>query len=241
MTELRIGTSGWAYPHWAGTFYPSDLPDSEWLSYYAERFTSVELNNSFYQLPAAATLEHWRNTVPAEFTFAVKASRYITHMKKLNDPKDTVPRFLRRMDMLGPKLGPVLFQLPPRWGCNPERLHHFLTSLPAGYRYAFEFRDPSWFCEPVEELLESFGAGFCIYDLAGLQSPATVTGNLAYVRLHGPGDAYQGSYDEHALSAWAAMLQRWCAGGRDVYCFFDNDEAGYAAANAARLHELTGT
>ncbi|MDZ7748814.1 MAG: DUF72 domain-containing protein [Halofilum sp. (in: g-proteobacteria)] len=240
MAELHVGTSGWSYPHWSGPFYPQDLPERDWLGYYARRFTSVEINNSFYRLPATSTLESWRDTVPAGFEFAVKASRYVTHMKKLKDPEDTMPGLLARMERLGDRLGPVLLQLPPHWRCNPERLRAFLEALPPAHRYAFELRDPSWFDERVFELLARFDAAFCVYDLAGTQSPVAVTAGFAYVRLHGPGDAYQGSYTDAALRGWADTFAGWRADGRDVYCYFDNDEAGYAAANAARLRELAG-
>ena len=238
VAELHVGTSGWSYPHWAGPFYPQDLPDDEWLGYYARRFASVEINNSFYQLPARETLATWRDTVPPGFEFAVKASRYVTHMKKLKDPAVTMPGFLERVATLGRHLGPILFQLPPRWHCNADRLHDFLAALPHDHRYAFEFRDPSWFDPAILGLLEGFGAAFCVYDLGGDRSPAHVTAGFAYVRLHGPGAAYQGSYSEQALRDWARTFSDWLDAGHDVYCYFDNDEAGHAAANAARLQEL---
>ena len=237
---IWIGTSGWSYSHWRGPFYPQDLPESGWLDFYAGRFGATEINNTFYQLPAAETLAHWRDTVPQGFRFAVKGSRYITHMKKLKDPQDSVPRFLERVDILGDKLGPVLFQLPPNWRFNPDRLSAFLHALPGGYRYTLELRDPSWLDDRAYEILAEHGAAFCIFHLEGQLTPLQVTADFAYVRLHGPDGAYQGSYSEEELAGWAETLEGWSRKGRDVYCFFDNDEAGYAAANAARLAELTG-
>ncbi len=237
---IRIGTSGWSYPHWRGPFYPGELPEGNWLDFYAARFNATEVNSTFYQLPAPETLVNWRDTVPAGFQFAVKGSRYITHMKKLKDARDTVPRFLERIDALGDKLGPVLFQLPPKWRFNPDRLAAFLQALPGGYRYTLELRDPSWLDDRAYALLGAHGAALCIYHLEGRLSPLEVTGDFVYVRLHGPDGAYQGSYSEEELAGWAETMERWSAEGRDVYCFFDNDEAGYAAANAARLAELTG-
>ncbi len=238
MSGVVVGTSGWSYPHWAGPFYPRDLPEPEWLAYYADRFRSVEINNTFYRLPSVETLQQWRETVPAGFGFAIKASRYITHMKKLKDPEATVPGFLERLDTLGPALGPILFQLPPRWHANADRLRYFLAALPGGYRYVFEFRDPSWFRDDIRALLEDSDSAFCIHELAGERSPLTVTADPVYIRLHGPDGPYQGSYDERALRDWARTLRGWAGAGHDVRCYFDNDEAGYAAANAARLSEL---
>jgi uncharacterized protein YecE (DUF72 family) len=183
----------------------------------------------------------WRDTVPEGFRFAVKASRYITHMKKLKDPADSVARFFERAEGLGDRLGPVLFQLPPNWRANPERLDAFLAGLPSGPGYVFEFRDPSWFDDAVRDVLARHNAAFCIYDLAGEQSPLTVTADFVYVRLHGPAEtAYQGSYSDEALAEWAQRFRAWRDAGRDVYCFFDNDEAGYAALDAQRLQGLLG-
>ncbi|MFW6180329.1 MAG: DUF72 domain-containing protein [Spirochaetota bacterium] len=235
---IRIGTSGWNYPHWSGPFYPRDLNQDRWLRFYAERFSTVEINNSFYNLPAAGVFRSWRDSVPRGFVFSVKASRYITHMKKLKDPRDSVRRFMDRASELGEKMGPVLFQLPPRWKVNPERLESFLGELPEGPRYTFEFRDQTWFCPEVYALLRDRGAAFCIYHLAGTLTPREVTADFVYVRLHGPGDAYQGSYNRETLSGWAGAFSSWDRGGRDVYCYFDNDQRGYAARDAGELRGM---
>lgn len=236
--RIHIGTSGWHYDHWQGPFYPEDLAAEDMLDFYAQHFQAAEINNSFYQLPKAATLSSWRNTVPETFRFAVKASRYITHMKKLKDPAASVEKFFDRIEALGNRLGPILFQLPPDWRCNIERLEAFLAALPKKGRYTFEFRDPSWFCDEVDQVLEQAGAAFCIYDLAGRQSPKKVTTDFVYLRLHGPDDAYEGSYSTQALAGWAGAISTWATQNKDVFCFFDNDQHGYAPANAGQLQEM---
>jgi uncharacterized protein YecE (DUF72 family) len=236
--NIHIGTSGWHYDHWKGPFYPANLSKSKMLSYYARLFGAVEINNSFYRLPNRETFSDWRETVPDSFVFAVKASGYITHMKKLKDPFETVPRLLEAVTALGANLGPILFQLPPRWKINLARLREFLESLPAGFRYAFEFRDPSWFDDSVYEALHEMGAAFCIYDLAGRLAPQEITADFIYIRLHGPGEAYQGQYDANILAGWAGACSAWLNQGKEIFCFFDNDQAGYAAQDALRLQEM---
>jgi uncharacterized protein YecE (DUF72 family) len=235
VSNLHIGTSGWHYEHWEGPFYPKDIAKSGYLAYYVQHLQTVEINNTFYQLPDTATLRTWRETVPEDFTFAVKASRYITHMKKLKDPQEPVPNFLERIDVLGDTLGPILFQLPPNWYFNGERLEAFLETLPSGYRYTFELRDPDWINDEAYALLEAHNAAFCIYDFHGRQSPKMVTADFVYVRLHGPYEAYRGKYDTETLSGWAGAVSTWLRQGKDVYCYFDNDEAGYAVQNALEL------
>ena len=238
--SIHIGTSGWHYDHWRGPFYPKDLPKEGFLEYYAGRFHTVEINNSFYQLPKEETLISWRDTTPGGFTFTVKASRYITHMKKLKEPEEPLATFLGRVSVLKGKLGPILFQLPPKWRFNPERLRGFLAALPPGYRYAFEFRDSSWYRPGVYKALSEHGAAFCMYELAGHLSPKEVTADFIYIRLHGPGDAYQGQYETSVLAGWAGALSTWARQGKEIFCYFDNDEAGYAAQDALRLQEMIG-
>lgn len=235
---IRIGTSGWHYRHWVGPFYPEGTPAERFLPYYVDRFDTVELNNTFYQIPATATLSAWRDATPGRFLFTSKASRYITHMKKLKDPEQSLVRFMDAVETLERKLGPILFQLPPRWGVDPERLKAFLRALPPGNRYAFEFRDESWFHSRIYDLLTEHRAAFCIYDLAGRRAPAEVTTDFAYVRLHGPGSAYQGSYDGRTLDGWARRFLHWRDRGITVFCYFDNDQKGYAALDALRLTEM---
>jgi len=236
--KIHIGTSGWHYDHWIGPFYPEDLAKEDFLKFYAERFHTVEINNSFYQLPGKKTLETWKNTVSSSFVFCVKASRYITHMKKLKDPKEPVSKFLDQMQALDGNLGPILFQLPPHWKINPDRLHSFLDSLPGDKRYTFEFRDPSWYEDEIFEILQEHGAAFCIYELAGHTSPKAVTADFVYVRLHGPEGAYEGQYDGRVLSGWAGAFSAWGRQNKEIFCYFDNDQAGYAAQDALRLQEM---
>ncbi len=240
MTEgrIRIGTSGWNYDHWRGTFYPEGTRPHELLRVYAGRFDSVEINNTFYSLPAAGTVAAWRDQTPRGFLFAVKASRYLTHMKKLKDPEEPLERLFGCIEALGQKLGPVLFQLPPRWHVNPDRLSNLLDQLPEKRRYAFEFRDASWHSDRILDLLADRGAAWCIFDLGGERSPVAVTAGFVYVRLHGPGAPYQGSYDGRTLSGWARRMLGWSQEGRDVYCYFDNDEKGYAPRDALRLRDM---
>lgn len=238
MSTLRIGTSGWHYKHWVGTFYPQRTAASKMLSYYYEHFDTVELNNTFYRLPTKSALENWRDSTPEGFCFASKGSRFLTHMKKLKDPEQGLGRFFDAVDVLEHKLGPILFQLPPNWELDFERLAHFLNALPQHHRYAFEFRNPTWNTQEIYELLTRHRAGYCIFDLAGFQSPVQVTTDLVYVRLHGPGGRYQGSYSEAALWVWANRARKWLEEGKAVYVYFDNDEAGYAAHNALKLIEL---
>lgn len=236
--RVRIGTSGWNYSHWKGPFYPDDARPRDMLRFYAGRFGTVEVNNSFYHLPARTVFEQWRETTPAPFVFSVKASRYITHMKKLKDPHQGLSRFMGAASGLGEKLGVVLFQLPPKWSFDEQRLAAFLDALPAGHTYAFEMRDHSWHCERAYELLRRHDCSFCIYDLAGFRSPLVMTGNTVYVRLHGPNGAYAGSYTSQALRAWANRFTGWAHEGRDVYCYFDNDQSGYATHDARRVREF---
>jgi uncharacterized protein YecE (DUF72 family) len=235
---IHIGTSGWHYRHWVGPFYPEGMPPSKFLRFYAEQFHSVEINNSFYKLPSENVLREWKNTVPRGFLFAVKASRFITHMKKLKDAQGSFQKFFDRVAVLEETLGPILFQLPPRWRSNPERLEEFLSSLPGGLRYAFEFRDPSWFCPEVEAVMRKHRAATCIFEFDYWLSPRVLTADFVYVRLHGPAGRYQGQYSEDVLAGWAADFRRWSRGGKDVYCYFDNDQAGYAAQDALRLQDM---
>ena len=237
---IHIGTSGWHYDHWRGPFYPENLTHAEFLRFYQQTFHTVEINNSFYRLPSEKALTDWREAVPAGFIFAVKGSRFITHMKKLQDPEKSIAPIMARVPLLGERLGPILFQLPPRWHFNGERLRNFLVALPRDYRYALELRDPSWLNQEACGLLREYGAAFCIYELAGRVSPREVTADFVYIRLHGPGGAYQGRYDLQTLAGWTEDISAWAAQGMAVFCYFDNDEAGYAALNALELQEMLG-
>ena len=231
----HLGTSGWNYRHWREAFYPASLPASDWLAFYAERFSSVEINATFYRLPSDAALDAWREAVPPGFRFAVKASRYITHMKKLKDPAESIAAFFDKVERLGDRQGPILFQLPPRWRADPDRLDAFLAALPSGHRYAFEFRDPSWWTESVTDRLAAHGAAFCLFDLEGQSPPETITTDFVYLRWHGSDGRYQGRYSDAALDDWATRIRGWIAAGRDVYGYFDNDAEAQAPRDAARL------
>jgi len=238
---IRIGTSGWHYAHWRGPFYPAKLPAARMLGHYAAHFDTVELNNTFYRLPPPGAAETWREAVPRDFLYAAKGSRFLTHMKKLKDPVPGIERFFERIEGLGKSLGPIVFQLPPRWGPDLARLEGFVEALPPRRRYAFELRDTSWHTEEVYRILRRHNLAFCIYDLAGLESPRLVTADFAYVRLHGPtARAYQGSYSDAALEDWARRIDGWRDALKAVYVYFDNDQAGYAVRDALRLKALVG-
>ncbi|HEX8925842.1 MAG TPA: DUF72 domain-containing protein [Terriglobales bacterium] len=236
--EIRIGTSGWQYGHWRGPFYPEKFSAAKMLNHYIQHFDSVEVNNTFYRLPRMEALRNWAEAVPKGFCFAVKASRFITHNKKLIDPQNFLEKFLPVVEVLGGKLGPILFQLPPKWRVNAERLEQFLSALPKYHRYTFEFREPSWNTPEVLATLRRYNAAYCIYELAGYVSPMEVTADWAYVRLHGPGNKYQGCYERRDLKQWAVRIAGWSAKLKAIYFYFDNDDSGYAVHNALELKKL---
>ena len=237
--DIRIGTSGYHYKHWVGTFYPEGTSPAKMLDYYTRHFDTLELNNSFYRLPTIQAFESWRDATPKNFVFAVKASRFITHNKKLKDPENALDNILPRAEHLRRKLGPMLFQLPPKWKVNAGRLEKLLEILPREHRYAFEFRELSWMTPEVNRVLQRFGAAFCIYELAGYHSPCDITADFSYVRLHGPGAGkYQGSYEDRRLRAWVKRIEEWGKRLKAIYVYFDNDQAGYAAQNALTLREM---
>ncbi len=235
---LRIGTSGWHYKHWKGTFYPENLPAPKMLDFYVQHFDTVEINNSFYKLPSEQALAAWRDGAPRGFLFSAKGSRFLTHMKKLKDPEEGVARFMERIETLGPKLGPILFQLPPFWNVNVERLEAFLGALPRGRRYGFEFRNDTWHTPEVYGVLRRHNAAFCAWELAGVRSPVEITADWTYVRLHGPAGPYQGNYHHDVLVQWAGQIRRWRRRLRAVHVYFDNDQEGFAAHNARELRQL---
>jgi uncharacterized protein YecE (DUF72 family) len=232
---IRVGCSGWQYRHWRGDFYPADLPQSRWLEYYAARFDTVEVNNSFYKLPAEGLLGRWRGRVPARFLFAVKASRYLTHMKKLKDPEDPLDRIFTRARELGRKLGPVLYQLPPQLRKNMDRLQSFLEALPGSIRHAIEFRHPSWYDDEVFTALARFHVALCLHDMAGSATPREAVATFVYVRFHGTAGKYGGAYSKEQLEHWAAWLvdQK-----KPAFVYFNNDAGGHAPRDAAALLAL---
>ena len=240
--RILVGTSGWHYAHWKGAFYPEKIPSDRMFAFYCERFATVEINSSFYRLPSKEAFRSWRNQTPKHFKFSVKASRYITHMKKLKDPEQSLEKFLSAATELGPKLDVVLFQLPPHWTRDTARLEAFLDALPKSLRAAFEFRSPSWFHAEVYATLKNHDAAFCAFDLAGEQSPRPLTGGFGYLRLHGPSEhRYAGRYTEAQLRQWLKVCEKWIKdGAQEVFVYFDNDQAGYAAINALELQAMVG-
>jgi uncharacterized protein YecE (DUF72 family) len=236
--SVHIGTSGWHYKNWRGPFYPEDLPPAKMLSWYADRFDTVEINNSFYKLPSSEALAGWCRQTPANFCFAVKASRYITHNRKLKDGAQTSEKFISQMKELEKRLGPILFQLPPSWRVNRDRLAEFLSELPRTHHYVFEFRNETWNRPEVYDVLRRHNAAFCMFELAGFQSPMEVTADFVYVRLHGPGNKYQGDYSKSQLRAWATRIKTWRKALKHIFIYFDNDQAGFAAKNAMELKRM---
>jgi uncharacterized protein YecE (DUF72 family) len=233
-----IGTSGWIYAHWQGIFYPSGLPQSHWYDHYAKHFDTVEINYSFYRLPSERTFDRWQTQAREEFIYALKANRFLTHIKRLKDVAEPLERFLSRAQRLGGKLGPILWQLPPRWRADPMRLETFAALLPADLIHVFEFRDPRWFIQPVREILERFELSFCIFDMPDLPCPSWVTSKVVYLRFHGAGQVYAGRYGQEGLWPWADRIRRWLDEGRSVYAYFNNDAFGHAIEDAQTLQTL---
>jgi|SRR5436190_2586088 len=239
---IRIGTSGWHYKHWIGRYYPEKMRPADMLSWYLRDFDTVELNNTFYRLPEETSFDTWRTSVPRDFVFAVKGSRFLTHMIKLKDAERGIVNFVPRAQRLGRKLGPILWQLPPKWNVNVERLEDFLSKLPHGIRYAFELRNTTWMTDRVYEVLQKHNAAFCIYELAGFQTPLEITAKWTYIRLHGPTQRkYQGSYSDAQLARWAERIEDWSRKLDRIYVYFDNDDSAFAVNNALTLKRLVNT
>ena len=236
--QARIGCSGWQYNHWRGDFYPAELPIARWFRHYAAQFDTVEINNTFYRLPEAVTFERWARQAPEGFVYAVKASRFLTHMKKLKDPEEPLARLFERMRPLCRHLGPVLYQLPPGWKLDRVRLEHFLQALPAGTKHVLEFRDPSWYADDVSALLERYGVARCLHDMKGSATGQERVGPFVYVRFHGPSGTYQGGYPAARLERWAAWLNAQRRDGAEVFAYFNNDVGGHAPRDAVTLRRL---
>lgn len=233
-----IGTSGYHYAHWRGVFYPPRLPVSRWLAFYAQHFATLELNNPFYRLPSEVAFQGWREATPPRFRFAVKASRFLTHIKRLREPEAPLALFFQRAQHLGEKLGPILYQLPPQMHRDDGRLEAFLAALPKEREHVIEFRHRSWFDDAVFALLQRAGVGFCIADLQDCPTPFVVTADFAYVRFHGSGGTYWGSYSDAELGQWAERLRSVAPRLRAIYVYFNNDAEGAAVRDARRLREL---
>lgn len=238
MANVKIGTSGWVYTHWEGNFYPSNMPTSSYLAFYGKNFDTVEVNSSFYYSPQKHTIENWLQQTPPNFVFSCKASRYITHLKKLKDPKESLHKLFVTLEYFENKLGPILFQLPSRWTFQKGRLDSFLERLTPTYQYTFEFRDTSWLCQETYDLLAEHKCSLCFYDYQDYQSPEEITADFIYIRLHGPyEEPYTGSYSAQKLIHYAKKINTWANQGKTVYCYFNNDQAGYALRDAQRLRE----
>jgi len=236
-TDIRIGTSGFHYEHWKGRFYPAEMSKNDWLVYYTQHFNTVELNNTFYRQPKDTTLEKWRQSAPKDFLYAVKANRFITHIKRLKDPIEPLERFLTSAALLKSKLGPVLFQLPPGLHKDLDVLEAFLKLLPGKNQSVFEFRHKSWFDNDTYELLKRYNAAFCIHDMQGMETPRAVTADFIYIRFHGSAGRYSGNYTKAMLKDRASWLKEYVGDVNSVYAYFNNDADACAVYNAKTLKE----
>ncbi len=231
---IRIGTSGYQYDHWRGAFYPAKLRKREWFDYYAHQLDSVEINNTFYRLPQTETVRNWHHEAPSGFCYALKFSRYGSHLKRLKDPADSIALFLERAEALKSYLGPILVQLPPNWNVDLQRLREFLACAPGRYRWAIEFRDASWLTDEVFAVLRQHRAALCMHDKIQ-HHPQEITTNWLYLRFHGPGGDVRQNYSPQFLTATARRLRQFQDDGLDVYAYFNNDFDGYAVHNAMAL------
>jgi len=236
--EIHIGTSGWNYPEWRVVFYPSGLPSSLRLEYYTRFFSTVELNATFYRQPQPSTMTSWSTRTPAGFIWAVKANRFITHVKRLHEVEEPFRRFFLSLEPLRDKLGPILFQLPPGLPFHESSLAEFCRHLRPDFRYVVEVRHRSWVCEPCFKILGENRIAFCISDTAG-RYPfyEQITADFTYIRLHGSRVLYSSEYTDDELVRWAQKIASW---KRETFVYFDNTAAGHAPANALRLKELLG-
>jgi len=244
MTKLLVGTSGYNYRHWwNGVFYPRELPQKRWLEFYSQFFDTVELNVSFYRLPKRETFEGWYQRTPEHFLFSVKGSRFITHIKRLKDCHEPLQAFFDHAHGLKEKLNVVLWQLPPKFKVNLERLDGFCSlladiSTSSPVRQSFEFRDESWFCPEVYGLLEKHNFSLCLAHSSILPSVERVTTDFTYIRFHGGACLYGSNYSEGELRDWSKRIGVWLGEGMNVYSYFNNDAFGFAVKNALTLKEL---
>jgi uncharacterized protein YecE (DUF72 family) len=240
---LIVGTSGWQYGHWQSRFYPRGVPQSRWLEYYAARFATVESNAAFYRLPRHETFAAWASRTPPDFVWAVKVSRFLTHIKRLRDPAEPVARFVSHTRGLGAKLGPVLLQLPPQLKRDDDRLEETLSEFPARVRVAVEFRHRSWWHDDVRRVLERHAAALCWADRLGSRTPLWHTTDWAYVRLHAGRAQPAPCYGRQALSSWVERITSGLSESSTVYAYFNNDPHACALRDAvvfARLAERAG-
>ena len=232
QATVRIGTSGYQYDHWKGIFYPEEIPKKHWFAYYARHFDTVEINNTFYRLPQDKTFEAWREQAPPGFCYALKYSRYASHLKRLQEPREPINRFIAWASRLQECLGPILVQLPPRWNVDSARLANFLQAASGAYRWAIEFRDPRWLCDEIYTILQRYNAALCIHDLIP-DHPRPITADWVYLRFHGA--SYGGNYPPQVLKAQARHIAQYVADGLDVFAYFNNDAHGYAVQHATDL------
>ncbi len=239
MTEghLHVGTSGWSYRHWRGDFYPAGLAQRRWLTHYEERFDSVEVNATFYGLLRPNVFSAWARDAPPGFVFALKGSRFLTHVLRLNNIESGLERFFERAHLLGEHLGPVLWQLPPNLERDHALLEAFIERLPTRIRHVFEFRHASWFEEKTYALLRASGAALCVAHRGAESSPDVATADFVYLRFHGTDKRYDGAYGRRRLTPWANRIRAWRTEGVDVYAYFNNDIGGHAPRDAMLLRE----
>jgi len=242
-----IGTSGWSYSHWAkGVFYPRGMKSGEWLPYFSQHFSTVEINSSFYRLPRLDIVKRWRDVTGAGFQFAVKLWRRITHERKLANCTRELKDFFAAAVELGPKRGPLLIQLPPFLKCNLELLEGFLTELNSvtgetRWKVTVEFRNTEWLCEPVYQLLNRYDVALCLADMPRCPITEPNNASLVYIRRHGPGGTYSGCYPPEEIAGDAARIREWLREGRDVYVYYNNDIDGHAVTNARQLIEAVNS
>jgi uncharacterized protein YecE (DUF72 family) len=239
MARVLIGTSGWHYDSWRGPFFPKGLPIKSQLQFYASQFPTTELNGVFYRTPTPETVKSWRDQTGKNFVFAWKASKFITHWKRLSDNSINSLELLEdRITMLGGKVGPILFQLPPNFKADADRLRGFFKLLPSKRRYSFEFRDPSWYTPRTLRMLAEQNISLCLSDHHDAPAPWKRTADFVYIRAHGPGGRYKGHYGAGTLIEWAKRIRSWKKQGKDVYVYFDNDQKSAAPADALILQQM---
>ena len=246
---IHIGTSGWSYSDWSdGVFYPKDLREKDWLKFYSQYFKTVEINATFYHQMSVKAYKNWYKTAPKDFVFAVKISRFLTHVKKLNEPKEPWQRFINNAKYLKEKLGPILVQLPPNFKANIVKLENLLKVIPKKYQVALEVRDESWFCDEIYEILKKYNSALVFADsqewpayakaTAGKPANKMITADFLYIRMHGPGDLYGSKYTTRQLQKLAGRIKEWGRKVKQVYVYFNNDTSGYAVENARELKRL---